>query len=123
MTPTCSNIPSETIEQGQTFSYRNLDNFVTDNEDPPSAITWTYTGNNQLNVEFTYNNVIYISTPNPQWTGSEIITFQATDTGGLTDTDTASFTVTSDNTPPTVGNIEDLGMNAINQMGSLNDLA
>ncbi|MCK5030388.1 MAG: PKD domain-containing protein, partial [Thermoplasmatales archaeon] len=94
--PVVSNIPGQTISEGESFNTINLDNYVDDVEDPDSAISWSYSGNSQLTVSIT-NRVATISTPNPNWNGQETITFTAEDTGGLTDSDAATFTVNPTN--------------------------
>ncbi len=51
------------------------------------------------------NRVATITTPDGAWNGAETITFKATDPDGLWDEDPATFTVTSVNAPPVVGDI------------------
>jgi hypothetical protein len=90
--PTVSDIPDQTIIGGSSFTTINLDDFVTD-ENPDSSITWTYSGNTDLTIDIT-NHVATITYP-VEWIGSETITFKATDTGGLTGSDAATYTVTA----------------------------
>jgi len=104
--PVVSNIPDQTISEGQTFTQINLDDYVTDIEDPDSAITWTSTGQTDLTVDIV-NRIATITIPNSNWNGAETITFTAEDTGALTDTDDATFTVTPENDAPTAQNIPD----------------
>jgi hypothetical protein len=93
--PVVSGIPDQTIDKGQSFTTINLDSYVSDPDNTADQITWTYSGNTQLGVSIDSNRVATITVPNPDWTGSENITFRATDPGGLWDEDTAIFTVTS----------------------------
>ena len=104
--PVVSNIPDQTILEGASFAQIDLDNYVTDDEDPDEYINWSYSGNSEINVSIV-NQVATISTPNSDWYGVETITFTAEDTGGLTDSDDATFTVTAINDPPVVSNIPD----------------
>ncbi len=104
--PVVSNIPNQTITEGQAFAQIHLDDYVDDLEDPDSWISWTYAGNSALTVDIT-NRIATITYPGG-WTGSETITFTAWDSGGLDDSDPATFTVeAAANTPPLVGDIPD----------------
>jgi hypothetical protein len=105
--PVVSDIPNQTINEGQTFATIALDNYVADPDNPDNEITWTYSGNTQLTVNINASRVATIVIPNPNWNGSETITFTATDPGGLSDSDPATFTVNPVNDPPVVGNIPD----------------
>jgi len=98
--PVVVDIPDQTITEGNNFSVIQLDNFVSDPDNPDNQITWTYSGNNELNVNIDANRVATIAIPNTNWNGSETITFTATDPGGLSDSDPATFTVTGVNDPP-----------------------
>jgi PKD repeat protein len=69
-------------------------------------MTWTYSGNSSLLVDIT-NRVATVSAPNPDWFGLETITFAATDPGGLSDLDPATFTLTAVNDAPVVFDIPD----------------
>jgi len=97
--PVVSDIPDQTIAEGASFTTINLDDYVTDSEDPDSAISWSYSDNSELTIDIT-NRIATITTPNENWNGEETITFTATDTGGLTDSDAATFNVTAVNDPP-----------------------
>jgi hypothetical protein len=97
--PIVSNIPDQTIFVGESFTQIILDNYVTDAEDSKRDIMWSYSGNTNLLVSIV-NRVATISVPNPSWSGAETIKFTATDKGGLSDSDTAKFTVTANNVPP-----------------------
>ncbi|MBW6465118.1 MAG: cadherin-like domain-containing protein [Brevefilum sp.] len=93
--PVVSVIPDQTIYKGQSFATINLDSYVSDPDNTADQMTWTYSGITELAVSIDTNRVATITVPNPDWTGSENITFRATDPGGLWDEDTATFTVTS----------------------------
>lgn len=96
--PIVSDIPNQSVYEGTNFSTFDLDNYVTDPYDADAGITWTYSGNTNLTVMIDGGNVVTISYPDG-WTGSETVTFTATDAGGLYDSDPANFTVLSHNSP------------------------
>ena len=96
--PVVSNIPDQTILEGASFAQINLDDYVTDVEDPDDDIDWSYSGNADLLVSI-LNRVATISTPSSNWYGVETITFVAEDTGGLTDSDDVTFTVAAHDAP------------------------
>ena len=104
--PVVSNIGDQTISEGGTFTTINLDDFVTDADHSADQITWTYSGHSDLIVNIDANNVVTITTPDANWNGIETITFTATDPGSLSDSDAATFTVTEENDPPVVDDIE-----------------
>jgi len=105
--PVMSDIPNQTIAEGGTFTTITLDNYVSDVDNADNEITWSYSGNTQLTVSIDVNRVVTISTPSPTWNGSETITFTASDPGLLTDSDPATFTVSSVNDAPVVSDIPD----------------
>lgn len=91
--PVVSDIPDQTITEGQSFAIINLDDYVSDVDNADNELIWSYTGNTELIVTIV-DRTAMVSAPNAQWTGSETITFRATDPGGLWDEDAATFTVT-----------------------------
>ena len=102
--PVVSAIPPQTIKEKESFDPIYLDNYVTDPDNPDEDITWTATGMVNLNVTIT-NRVATITVKDPQWNGSETITFKATDPGGLSDQTSTTFTVLEVNDPPVVSQI------------------
>jgi hypothetical protein len=105
--PVVTDIPDQTIAEGELFSTISLDNFVTDVEDTITDITWSWTGNTDLSVTLDSNRVVTIGIPDENWYGSEIIIFSATDLEGGIGSDTATYTVTPINDPPVVTDIPD----------------
>lgn len=97
--PVVTDIPNQTINEGQSFASITLDNYVTDPDNADSEITWTFSGAGELNVSIT-NRIATISAPNPNWYGTATITFTGTDPGLLSDSDAAIFTVNPVNDPP-----------------------
>ena len=105
--PLVSGIPDQSIFEGEHFESIVLDNYVTDPDNAPEEMTWSYSGNQELLVHIDSNRVASVIVPDESWSGSESIIFTATDPGGLTDSDTATFTVVDVNEPPVVSGIPD----------------
>ena len=103
-----SDIPGQVIDEGDSFTTINLDDFVSDANHTDAEMTWSYSGNTDLSVFIDeVSHVATISTPDVDWNGSEVITFTATDPGLLFDEDDATFTVTAVNDAPVVTGIPD----------------
>ena len=97
--PVVSDIPNQSIFVGDTFTAIVLDQYVSDVDNTDAEMVWTYTGNTALSVNISTDRIATI-TALDSWTGSETITFRATDLGELFDEDPATFTVTAvDHTP------------------------
>ncbi|NOX90688.1 MAG: tandem-95 repeat protein, partial [Calditrichaeota bacterium] len=105
--PVVSDIPDQTINEGESFATINLDNYVNDIDNVESDLQWTYSGNKELSVTIDENHVATVTAPDADWYGSETITFTATDPGGLSDSDPATFTVNAVNDAPVVSDIPD----------------
>ena len=103
-TPVLSDIPNQTVAEGQSFASVSLDTYVTDTDDHDSVVIWTHWGETDLSVDIT-DRVATISAPNPDWNGSETVWFEACDPGGLCDSNEAAFTVTAENDTPLVSDI------------------
>jgi parallel beta-helix repeat protein len=95
--PVVSDIPDQSIGEGAIFGTINLDDYVSDADNPDNEITWIYSGNTDLTVSISLDRVATIGIPNPQWKGPETITFTATDPGGNSGSDVATFMVTLTN--------------------------
>ncbi len=91
--PVVSDIPDQTIDEGQSFTQIHLDDYVSDPDNSDAEMTWTYAGNHDLQVSIDANRVATITPPDSNWNGSETITFTAIDPGGLSAGDSATFTV------------------------------
>lgn len=121
--PVISKIPGQAIYTGENFEGITLDNYVIDIEDPDSNITWQAIPSISNNFEITIseNRVATIAPINAEWTGSDTITFVATDKGKYieklkkTDTTRAIFTVLTKpviNQPPVILSIPDTTVKA-----------
>jgi len=97
--PVVTDIPDQTIIEGTAFAIIALDDHVSDPDHADSDLVWSYSGASELTVTITGRKAT-ITPPSPTWTGSEAITFTATDPGLLCDSDSATFTVLPANTPP-----------------------
>ena len=86
-------IPDQTIYESYAFSPIDLDDFVLDYDNTAAEMTWTYSGNLDLNVAIDSNRLARIAIPDASWMGSETITFRATDPAGLSDERPVAFTV------------------------------
>ncbi|MEZ5357585.1 MAG: tandem-95 repeat protein [Candidatus Zixiibacteriota bacterium] len=105
--PVLTNIPDQTVAEGETFTTFDLDDYVTDVDNTDAEMTWTYTGNTELTVSIDVDNIVTIGIPTVFWNGAETITFRATDPGTLFAEDAATFTVTSVGDAPVVSDIPD----------------
>ena len=97
-----SDIPDQTIDEGQSFASIHLDDYVNDPDNSDAEQSWSYSGNRELSVTISSERIATITVPDSNWNGSETITFTATDPGGLSDSDTAAFTVNPVNDPPVI---------------------
>jgi len=105
--PVVSDIPDQTVAEGATFATIPLDNYIADIDNLDNEIVWTYGGSTELTVSIDVNRIATITIPDIEWSGSETITFTATDPGLLVDSDPATFTVTAVNDVPVVADIPD----------------
>ncbi len=93
--PVVADILNQTVVFGADFATIALDDFVSDADNLDNQMTWTFSGNTELTVAIDANRIATITKPGTTWSGSEIITFRATDPGGLFDEDPATFTVSA----------------------------
>ena len=106
--PVVSDIPDQSVAEGSPFATITLDNYVSDPDNLDSEISWTVTGEDNVSVVIT-NRVATITADNPNWNGTDMITFIAEDPDGETDSDPVTFEVTPVNDPPVVGDIPNQG--------------
>ena len=105
--PFVSDIPDQTIDEGQSFLALNLDEYVSDDDNPDDQITWSYTGNEDLNITIDPGHLATVLIPFEDWNGTETITFTATDPDTNNSSDVAIFTINPVNDPPVVAGIPD----------------
>jgi len=98
--PVVSDIPDQTIAEGEAFVTIDLDGYVSDVDNVAAEMMWVYNGNVDLMVTIDAKRVATITVPNADWNGTETIVFTATDPGLLSDSDVVLFTVTPVNDGP-----------------------
>lgn len=101
LSPVVDDIPNQVRPLGDAFATIHLDDYVDDPDDLDEDIIWTYSGDSNLSVSIDTNCVATVAPISGTWTGSETITFTATDLGGLYASDSATFAVYS-GSPSTV---------------------
>ncbi|MBN2215171.1 MAG: hypothetical protein JW723_13095, partial [Bacteroidales bacterium] len=118
--PVVSDIPDQSIPEGDGFAAIPLDNFVHDTDNTDNQITWTFSGSSKFSVIInSTTRVATISPKNPEWNGSETITFTATDPGLASDSSAATFTVIPVNDPPVLGGMESSSITYLEGSGQL----
>jgi C1A family cysteine protease len=116
--PKVSDIRDTTIADGQSINPISLDNYVTDPDDNDPTIIWSHRGEVDLHVNLT-NRVATVAVPSPEWSGSETVWFKACDSGGLCDSNSATYTVLSVNDAPVVSDIPDQTVGANGSFASI----
>ncbi len=92
--PVISTIPDQTINKGGSFQSINLNDYVTDPDNTDAEITWSTSGSTHVTIAVDpVTHVATVTILDTMWTGSETITFSATDPEGLYDTEPVIFTV------------------------------
>ncbi len=106
--PVVSDIPDQTITEGETFAQIMLDDYVTDADNTDEEMIWTVqTFKSRGTITVTIENRIATIVVD-DFTGSAVFTFRATDPEGAFDEDQATFTVNAaPNDPPVVSDIPD----------------
>ena len=100
--PIVSSIPNQTIDEGQSYAQIPLDDYVSDIDNTDAEMSWTVTGNSELNVSIDQDRQATIAIPDTNWNGSETLIFKATDPGNLSDSSTTLFTVIAVNDAPQI---------------------
>jgi lysophospholipase L1-like esterase len=99
--PAITEIPDQIFDEGGSSDVINLDDFVSDLEDPDEQISWTASqvGSQNLNITIDDNRQATATPVNISWNGTQTVVFTATDQGRngkyiKSSTDTVIFTVT-----------------------------
>jgi hypothetical protein len=108
--PSITDIPDQNRQEGSAFANINLDNYIFDVEDEDQYITWSISPANpdHFNLNINGSRIATITPKDPDWNGSETITFIATDRGKIltglkkSASDQVQFTVTPVNDPPVI---------------------
>ncbi|MFC2136490.1 tandem-95 repeat protein, partial [Bacteroidota bacterium] len=85
--PEVGNIPNVYMYEDTVDRSIDLDNYVTDIDNTPVQISWSFSGNSHIEVSINPVTNVVSLTPDDDWSGSETVTFTATDSGGLSDSD------------------------------------
>ncbi len=92
-TPTVANAtPTFSITEDGSATI-DLNNIFDDIEDADSALTYTFSGNTNINISIA-SGIATISNQTPDWNGVETVVFRATDTGSLFVEQSVDITVT-----------------------------
>ncbi len=105
--PQISPIPDQTIVEDSLFKPIMLDDFVNDPDNDDDQINWVANGQLNLTVLIDENRVATITVIDTNWFGNETILFTASDSAGLSDSDSVLFIVENMNDPPVVDDIAD----------------
>ena len=97
--PQVSNLPDVQMEQDEVVQAFDLDDFVSDADDPLSALTWTVSGNTNITVTIDSGNVVTLF-PEAGFVGTNVLTFTVTDPSGDSDSDTINVEVFADGDLP-----------------------
>src|SRR5512133_486013 len=90
--PVVGDIPGQSVPEGSPFAAIHLDEYVTDVDNLLSDITWSRSVSSKLNVDSDAGHVATVL-PAGTWTGSETLTFTATDASDASASDDAVFTI------------------------------
>lgn len=105
--PVISYIPDQQISKGETFPNLNLDQYVSDEEDPDFKLIWTYekAPDSRLTISIDASRILHI-TPDPDWSGMETVKLKVKDTGSGAfvqyDSTEVVFQVEHLNSPPEI---------------------
>ncbi|MBN2089453.1 PKD domain-containing protein [candidate division KSB1 bacterium] len=106
--PVFTAIPPQVVNEGTDFPILDLDNYVEDLDTPDAQLTFTYTGQESLEVDFNFStHEVQVSVPYDEWAGTEKITFEAQDPDQHKAQTTVTFTVKPVNDPPKLTNLSD----------------
>ncbi len=105
--PGVMDIPDQEIPPGGTFAAFDLDDYLIELDGNP--VSWNVSGQTDLLVTIDPENGVTVQAPASDWSGSELLTFTATDLmdQGLSGADNALFTVLPFDHPPAVLDIPD----------------
>ncbi|MBD3291152.1 T9SS type A sorting domain-containing protein [candidate division KSB1 bacterium] len=121
--PSISNIPGQTITIGDTFQPIPLDDYLRQEDD--DSVAWSYSGNNQLFVSVSKDNIATLTPFYTNWTGADSVTFTVTEQtqNALTAEQSVPFTILPVDNPPEILKIPDqtIGLNKDFPEINLND--
>jgi Peptidase family C25 len=105
MPPVVTAWNDQSIMIGSQFSNVNLDGQVSDPVWADNRMTWTYQGNDELEITINENRILMIDPPTDTWSGSETVRFYATNPEDLSDSCDVTFEIRLSETPPEIDDI------------------
>lgn len=108
--PVVTGVPDVDLDEDESDNSVDLDDYVTDPDNTSSEMDWVYSGNTNITVAIDINSVVTLGAL-ANWSGSENITFTATDPEGQSNNDIITVTVNPTNDPPVVAGIPDIKFN------------
>jgi len=117
--PLITDIPDQTIQEGEEFLPFILDGFVSDPDHSEQELIWTFSGNEELSLQIT-DKIVSVICPEENWFGSETVVFRVSDPEGLFAEDSVRFTVIAVNDTPVIRDIEDRIISEGEQFAAIN---
>ncbi|HJZ41093.1 MAG TPA: GDSL-type esterase/lipase family protein, partial [Bacteroidales bacterium] len=109
--PEVSDIPDQVADEGESISIP-LDDFVFDPQEHDADLTWSNSGTSNFTVDIDpATRIASVSPVDPDWNGSETVTFEAADPFGVSAQDDVTFTMNPVNDAPVISNIGDQEIN------------
>ncbi|HEX2394134.1 MAG TPA: Ig-like domain-containing protein, partial [Bacteroidales bacterium] len=102
--PVITDITDQVISEGEVFTAIDLDKVVSDPDNNPDELMWSFSNNDELQVSI-QDHMAMIEIPNTDWYGQETILFTVTDPDSNLSSDEATFTVQPVNDPPVISDI------------------
>ncbi|HIL72334.1 MAG TPA: VCBS repeat-containing protein, partial [Verrucomicrobia bacterium] len=101
--PVLGLIPDQVVSSGEAFFPLELDRFVEDANDGPLGLSWSISGNRELEVFIDRDFIAHIMVSDASWTGEESLKFVARDPDGLSSEAWVRFRVVSGVDLPVAG--------------------
>ena len=106
--PVFKKIPDQAIEERNEFTSFNMDDYLSDADHDFSKLKIEVTGNRDLKVNIdNRTHEVTVKIPHEQWSGTESLTFTATDPEGARASTSAKYTVKAINDPPVMKEIRE----------------
>lgn len=91
--PVIQRIPNQTAGLQQAFHPVVLDRYVEDPDGRVEELTWSVISSGELKVEISPERILSVSTPGPEWSGTETFTLRVRDAGGAEASAQVTFSV------------------------------
>ena len=112
--PTSTTIPAQNILEDFSSYTIDLKTYFSDAQTTSDKLNYSYRGNDNIKVSIS-DGIATITQKTANWNGTENITFIASDSYGLSSSQTVAFNVAAVNDAPTVANNANLKLQAINE--------